>query len=215
MLPADKTMLALIDKFRAPFLHKLNQKLGVSSELLYRQGNFNAPFDQLILDAMLEATRADIALFPGFRWGTSILPNRPINLEQLMSQTAISYPNISVTQMSGSEINEILERACHRIFSDNPYQITGEDMFRTAGMQYHCNPRADFGNRITNMMRNGKQLAAHENYKVAHWGIESTPGQAIWDAVANYLRNNKTITSRKLSLPKMVGIDNPAELIST
>jgi sulfur-oxidizing protein SoxB len=208
LLPADAEMAALIDKVRAPHKAKLEEKLAVSEGLLYRRGNFNGSWDQLILDAIMEVQGADIGFSPGFRWGTTILPGQAITFEHLMDQTAITYPNATLTEMSGEQIKTILEDVGDNLFNPDPYYQQGGDMVRVGGLEYTCDPNAKIGNRIQDMRLKGKPLDAAKTYKVAGWApvAEGAKGEPVWDVVARYLRDKKTITPRKLNQPKLVGM---------
>jgi len=212
LLPADAAMAAHIDKVRAPYKDKLEEKLAVSEGLLYRRGNFNGSWDQLILDAMLEVKGADIGFSPGFRWGTTILPGQTITMEHLMDQTAITYPWSTLTDMSAETIKLILEDVGDNLFNPDPYYQQGGDMVRVGGMTYTCDPNAKIGKRINDMRLNGKPLEASKTYKVAGWApvAEGASGEPIWDVVAHYLRDKKVITPRKLNQPKLIGMEkNP------
>jgi sulfur-oxidizing protein SoxB len=208
LLPADAEMTALIDKVRAPYLDKLGEKLAVSEGLLYRRGNFNGSWDQLILDAIMEVQGADIGFSPGFRWGTTILPGQAITFEHLMDQTAITYPQATLTEMSGEQIKLILEDVGDNLFNPDPYYQQGGDMVRVGGLEYTCDPNAKIGSRIQDMRLNDKPLDAGKKYKVAGWApvAEGAAGEPVWDVVARYLRDKKTITPRKLNQPKLIGM---------
>jgi sulfur-oxidizing protein SoxB len=208
LLPPDADMAALIDKVRAPHKAKLEEKLAVSEGLLYRRGNFNGSWDQLILDAIMDVQGADIGFSPGFRWGTTILPGQAITFEHLMDQTAITYPNTTLTEMNGEQIKTILEDVCDNSFNPDPYYQQGGDMVRVGGLQYTCDPNAKIGNRIQDMRLGGKPLDARKKYKVAGWAPvgEGAKGEPVWDVVARYLRDRKTIAPRKLNQPKLIGM---------
>jgi sulfur-oxidizing protein SoxB len=214
LLPADAGMAAYIEKVRAPHKAKLEEKLAVSEGLLYRRGNFNGSWDQLILDAIMEVQGADIGFSPGFRWGTTILPGQAITFEHLMDQTAITYPNATLTEMSGEQIKMILEDVGDNLFNPDPYYQQGGDMVRVGGLQYTCDPNAKIGNRIQDMRLAGKPLDASKKYKVAGWApvAEGAQGEPVWDVVARYLRDKKTITPRKLNQPRLLGMKGNAGL---
>jgi len=212
LLPADAAMAAHIDKVRAPHKARLEEKLAVSEGLLYRRGNFNGSWDQLILDAIMDVQGAEIGFSPGFRWGTTILPGQAITFEHLMDQTAITYPYATLTEMSGEQIKTILEDVGDNLFNPDPYYQQGGDMVRVGGLQYTCDPNAKIGNRIRDMRLGGKPIDAGKAYKVAGWApvAEGAKGEPVWDVVARYLRDRKTITPRKLNQPALVGMDgNP------
>ncbi|NWG31788.1 MAG: thiosulfohydrolase SoxB [Rhodocyclaceae bacterium] len=212
LLPADPEMTALIDKVRAPHLGKLEEKLAVTEGLLYRRGNFNGSWDQLILDAMMEVKGADLAFSPGFRWGTTLLPNETITFEHLMDQTAITYPYSTLTEMTGAQIKDILEDVCDNLFNPDPYKQQGGDMVRVGGLSYACAPNEKMGRRIQDMRLKGQPLDANKKYKVAGWApvAEGATGEPIWEVVARWLREKKTVTPRRLNSPRLIGMDgNP------
>ncbi len=209
LIDPDAEMDALIKKVRAPYEAKLAEKLAVSEGTLYRRGNFNGTFDQLILDALMEVKGADAAFSPGFRWGTSLLAGDAITMEHLMDQTAITYPQTTVTEMTGATIKDIMEDVCDNLFNPDPYKQQGGDMVRVGGISYTCDLRKGMGGRINNMMLKGKALDPNKKYKVAGWApvAEGVSGEPIWDVVSGYLRDKQVITPRKLNLPKLIGIE--------
>ena len=208
LLPEDAKMAALIKNIRAPFESKLNEKLAVTEDFLYRRGNFNGTFDQVILDALMKVKGADAAFSPGFRWGTSLLPGDVITMDRVMDQTAITYPATTLNNMTGETIKTILEDVCDNLFNVDPYYQQGGDMVRVGGIQYTVNPNAKIGSRISNMMLNGKPVSPTKTYKVAGWASvgENVSGTPIWEVVAEYLRDIKTVKPVKLNLPKIVGL---------
>lgn len=211
-LPADKKMEALIDKIRSPFESKLNEKLAVTQDTLYRRGNFNGTFDQLIIDALMDVKDAEIAFSPGFRWGTTLLPNSEILMEHLMDQTATTYSYSTVTQMSGSTIKSVMEDVADNLFNPDPYYQQGGDMVRVGGMTYAIDPNAQVGKRIQDMRLNGALIDANKTYKVAGWApvAEGASGEQVWDVVAGWLRTQKTVSPRKLNMPRLIGMEgNP------
>ncbi|GIX27160.1 MAG: thiosulfohydrolase SoxB [Burkholderiales bacterium] len=208
LLPPDPDMEQLIRKLRAPYENRLQEKLAVSEGLLYRRGNFNGSFDQVILDALMAVKGAEIAFSPGFRWGTTILPGEPITMERLMDQTAITYPYTTLNELTGEQIKTILEDVCDNLFNPDPYLQQGGDMVRVGGLQYTCAPNETIGRRISNMTLKGKPLDPAKKYKVAGWApvAEGASGEPVWEVVARYLRDRKTIPAPKLNLPKLVGM---------
>jgi S-sulfosulfanyl-L-cysteine sulfohydrolase len=216
LLAADKDMDALITKVRAPYVAKLSEKLAVTDGLLYRRGNFNGTFDQLILDALMERKNAEIAFSPGFRWGTSILPGQAITMEHVMDQTAITYPYTTVNELTGEGIKEVLEDIADNLFNPDPYFQQGGDMVRVGGLQYTCDPAAKVGSRISNMALKGSAIDATKKYKVAGWAPVAEGGgpgntkEAAWDMLSAYLRDKKTIKPPKLNLPTLTGLKGNA-----
>jgi len=209
LLPADPRMQALIEKTRAPHAAKLGEKLAVTEGLLYRRGNFNGSADQMILDAMLAVKGAQIAFSPGFRWGTTLLPGDAITLEDVMSWSAITYPYSTLTDISGEMIKTILEDVCDNLFNPDPYYQQGGDMVRVGGLTYTCTPGETVGKRITDMRLGGRPIEASKTYKVAGWApvAEGAKGEPIWEVIAAYLRDRKTVPPPTLNLPKLVGVE--------
>ena len=207
LLPADPAMAALIERNRAPYRARLDEKLAVSEGLLYRRGNFNGPWDQLILDALIAVKDAEIAFSPGFRWGTSILPGQQITLEHLMDQTAITYPQSTLTEMTGEQIKNVLEDIGDNVFNPDPYYQQGGDMVRVGGMSYACEPAAAIGHRIRDMRLGGRPLDAARKYKVAGWApvAEDAAGEPIWEVVARWLRDKKNIVPSQPNAPRLIG----------
>ncbi len=204
-------MEALIRRARAPYASRLGERLAVTEGLLYRRGNFNGTADQLILDGLMAEMNAEIAFSPGFRWGTTLLPGQAITYEHLMDQTAITYPYVTVNEVTGETIKTILEDVADNLFNPDPYYQQGGDMVRVGGLRYAIDPVATMGNRITAMMLNGKPLDPQKKYKVAGWAPVSEAareagGEPIWDVMARYLRAQKTVRPLKLNLPKVEGV---------
>ena len=212
LLPADREMQAYIDKVRAPYASKLNETLAISEGLLYRRGNFNGTWDQLIVDALMDVKGADLAFSPGFRWGTSLLPGQKITRELMMDQLAITYPHTTLTEMPGETIKTILEDVADNLFNPDPYYQQGGDMVRVGGLQYTCTPGERGGSRISDMRLKGKPIEADKTYKVAGWApvAQGANGEPIWDVVETYLRAQKVIKVPRLNQPRLVGVDgNP------
>jgi sulfur-oxidizing protein SoxB len=208
LLPADAEMDAFITRVRQPFESKLGERLAVTEGLLYRRGNFNGTFDQLICDALMAVRGAEIAFSPGFRWGTSLLPGQPILMEHVLDQTAITYPATTVNDMSGEMLKTVLEDVADNLFNPDPYLQQGGDMVRVGGLQYAIDPAAKMGGRISNMRLAGKPIDPNKTYKVAGWASvqENVQGEPIWDVVAKYLRDQKVIKPRQLNLPQMTNV---------
>ena len=213
LLPADPAMSAYIKKVRAPYESRLNEKLAVTDDFLYRRGNFNGTWDQLLVNALMDVKGADAAFSPGFRWGTTLLPGDTITMERLMDQTAITYPQTTLNDMTGGTIKTIMEDVADNLFNADPYYQQGGDMVRVGGIEYTVNPNQTIGKRITNMTIKGKPVDANKTYKVAGWAPvgEGVQGEPIWDVVASYLRDKKVIKGLKLNEPKIIGVgkNNP------
>ena len=210
----DPAMAALISRVRAPFEKRLAEKLAVTDGLLYRRGNFNGSWDQLLCDALMAVQGAEIAFSPGFRWGTTLLPGDAITRELMMDQLAITYPQATVSEMSGETIKTILEDVADNLFNPDPYYQQGGDMVRVGGLAYTCAPAAKMGQRISSLTLAGKPLEASQKYKVAGWApvaeeARNAPGsQPVWDVVEAWLKSQPggRVAKRRINTPTLLGV---------
>jgi sulfur-oxidizing protein SoxB len=212
LLPADPAMQALIDTVRAPFAARLAEPLAVTEGLLHRRGNFSGSFDQVILDALMVVRDAPIAFSPGFRWGTTLLPGDTITREDVMAQTAITYPQTTVTTMRGDTIKAVLEDVADNLFHPDPYYRQGGDMVRVGGLSFACAPGADRGDRIRDLRLGDEALAPGRQYKVAGWApvSEGVSGPPVWDVVETYLRARSSLPMPVVNRPRLIGVEgNP------
>jgi S-sulfosulfanyl-L-cysteine sulfohydrolase len=216
-LKADAAMDALIAKVRAPYEARLAEKLAVTDGLLYRRGNFNGSWDQLICDALMDTQGAQIAFSPGFRWGTTLLPGDTITRELMMDQVAITYPYATVSDMSGETIKAILEDVADNLFNPDPYYQQGGDMVRVGGLAYTCSPNEKMGSRIGDMRLGGKPIEAGKTYKVAGWAPVAEEARTaagvkpVWDHLEAWLKaQGGRVKPRSVNAPKLVGMQgNP------
>jgi sulfur-oxidizing protein SoxB len=207
LLEPDASMSALITGIRQPFESQLKQVLAVTDDLLYRRGNFNGSFDEVILDCLQQSQDADIALSPGFRWGTTLLPGSDISVEDMLAQTAITYPDILLRELTGTEIKNALEDIADNLFNADPYYRQGGDMVRTRGLSYVCAPRAAAGQRIRELKVATRAIEADKRYRVASWASVKDTGQSgtpIWEALEPYLRAKKLIERIQVNTPALV-----------
>ena len=217
MLKADPEMDALITRVRAPYEAKLAEKLAVTDGLLYRRGNFNGSWDQLLCDALIDVQGAQIAFSPGFRWGTSLLPGDAITRELMMDQVAVTYPYATVTDMSGEMIKTVLEDVADNLFNPDPYYQQGGDMVRVGGLQYTMAPGEKMGSRITEMRLGGKPIEAGKTYKVAGWAPVSEEARTagnkpVWEVVETWLKSQPggRVKPRSINTPRLLGVQgNP------
>ena len=219
-LRPDPDMQALITKVRAPYEARLAEKLAVTDGLLYRRGNFNGSWDQLICDALMDTQGAEIALSPGFRWGTSLLPGDTITRELLMDQLAITYPYATLTEMTGATLKTVLEDVADNLFNPDPYYQQGGDMVRVGGLTYTMQPAEAMGRRVTDMRLHGKPIEADKRYKVAGWApvaeeARSAAGvKPVWEHVETWLRSQVgRVKPRHVNTPRLVAMQgNPGML---
>ena len=208
VIAPDAEMAALIDKVRSPHEAELKRELGRTETLLYRRGNFNGTFDDLICQALMAGREADIALSPGFRWGTSLIPGQAITVEDLHNATAMSYPQAYRSMMSGQLIKDIIEDVADNLFNTDPYYQQGGDMVRIGGMGYAIDVNAAMGSRISGMtlLKTGEAIEPAKEYAVAGWASvnEGTEGPPVWEVVETYLRENPVVAIEENRSVKVV-----------
>ncbi|SEA71589.1 thiosulfohydrolase SoxB [Rubrimonas cliftonensis] len=209
VIAPDPEMAALVAGHRAPFAAELSEVLGETEALLYRRGNFNGTFDDLILQALMTERDAEIALSPGFRWGPSLLPGDRITKEDLYNATAMSYPAAYRSEMTGETLHVILEDVADNLFNPDPYYQQGGDMVRVGGMGYRIDVSAPMGSRITDMthLASGEPIDPARSYTVAGWASvnEGTDGPPIWDVVEAHIRSVGSVTLQENDSVKVTG----------
>ena len=206
----DAEMTAAVTKARAPYAKELARVVGQADSLLYRRGNFNGTFDDLICAALLKERDAEIVLSPGFRWGTSVLPGAPITMEDIHNATAITYPQVYRLPMTGARLKDVLEDVADNLFNPDPYYQQGGDMVRCGGLGYSIDVGKPVGQRISAMthLKSGKLIDPAREYTVAGWASvnEGTEGPPVWDLVERYVAAEKTVRIAPNSSVKISGV---------
>lgn len=223
-LPQSAQMAALVQKYRAPHENELSEVLCVTDKTLYRRGSFNGSMDQMIVDSLREHYDTQIALSPGFRWGTTVPAGRKVRMEDVLNATAMTYPETYKREMTGGDFHAILEDIADNMFHTNPLYRQGGDMVRTGGISYVLTPDAGFGKRISDLrLRGGKHLEENKTYTVSGWATAGTisPGPPIWEIAAAHLRGKDVYQGRAPELPILSGRrgdpglgDYPANLLA-
>lgn len=210
VIAPDPEMAALIEKERSPFKQELEEVIGTTDSLLYRRGNFNGTWDDLICQALIEEREADIALSPGFRWGPSLLPGDNITREDIHNATSMTYPNAYRSEMTGQYLHEILEDVADNLFNPDPYYQQGGDMVRVGGMGYSIDVSKPVGERVTNMtlLKTGETVDPAKTYVVSGWASvgQDTEGPEIWQVVEDYISRKGTITMDPNSTVRVTGV---------
>ena len=210
VIESNNQMSQMINAVRSPYEEECNRVIGKADTLLYRRGNFNGTWDDVICDAIIQEQDCEIALSPGFRWGTTLLPSQDITIDDLYSQTAMNYPEVYKTEMSGSMLISLLEDVCDNIFNPDPFFQQGGDMVRVGGLSYSCNPKGKIGNRIKDLrlVRNGKAIESNKNYVVSGWGSvnENVEGPPIYDLLEKYITEQHLIKPKNPGSVKVLGM---------
>ncbi len=198
VIAPDAEMAKLVAAQRAPYEKEMAEVIGHTGGLLYRRGNFNGTWDDLICNAMIEEREADIALSPGFRWGPSVIAGQPITREDLYNATAMTYPNCYRSEMTGAQLKAILEDVADNLFNPDPYYQQGGDMVRVGGMGYAIDVTKKQGERLSNMtlLKTGAPVDPAKTYVVAGWASvnQGTEGPPIWEVVESWLKRKGTVT---------------------
>jgi sulfur-oxidizing protein SoxB len=215
LIKPDGAMAALIERLRAPYTAQFSEKLASCDQLLYRRGNFIGPTDQVICDALRQALDVQIALSPGFRWGNTLLANQSITREDVLAETAISYPESYVQDMTGSALKAIMEDVADNLFNPDPYLQQGGDMVRVGGMDYACAPNEAPGKRISDMMLNdGTPVEAGKTYRVAGWAsVNPQQGDPVTGVVEQYLKANRNLKIKRANRVTLKGVANNPGII--
>ncbi len=197
-IESDADMRSTIDEIRAPYKSELERVVAKTDGLLYRRGNFNGSWDDLICEGLIAERDAQFSLSPGFRWGTTLLPDSDITIEDLYTQTSMSYPSVYRLEFTGAQLHEILEDVCDNLFNPDPFFQQGGDMVRVGGMGYTCEPAGTMGSRISDMtdLATGNAVEADKTYVVAGWASvnEGVEGPAVYDLMENYLQSLDVVT---------------------
>ena len=206
----DKEMTQLIKKIRSPYEKECNRIIGKTENLLYRRGNFNGSWDDVICDAIMQERDTEISLSPGFRWGTSLLPGQNITVDDIYSQTSMNYPEVYRIEMTGKMIKDLLEDVCDNIFNPDPFFQQGGDMVRVGGLSYTCHPKNKIGNRISNLriISSDMLLESNQKYVVGGWGSvnQNVKGPAIYNLLENFILEKKVIKVSSRQTVKIVGM---------
>jgi len=209
VITPDPEIRALIEKERAPYLPEMTEVIGKTDDLLYRRGNFNGTWDDLICQALLEERDAEIALSPGVRWGTTLLPGSEITREDIFDVTAMTYPEAYRTKMTGEMLKVVMEDVADNLFNKDPYYQQGGDMVRGGGLGYRIDVAAEQGKRISNLtfLKTGEPIDPQREYVVAGWASvnQGTEGPPIWDVVEAFIRKKGTVTAPAISNVEVAG----------
>ncbi|MFL2782936.1 MAG: thiosulfohydrolase SoxB [Rhodospirillales bacterium] len=210
VIEPDKEMTNLINELRSPYEDECNRTIGKAETLLYRRGNFNGSWDDVMCDAIIEERDAEISLSPGFRWGTTLLPGQNITIDDIYSQTSMNYPEVYRTQMNGETIKNLLEDVCDNIFNEDPFYQQGGDMVRVGGISYTCTPKNPIGKRISNLeiIKSGDKIEPTKTYVVGGWGSvkKNTQGPPMYKLLEKYITRKKLIKPNHARNVKVLGV---------
>jgi sulfur-oxidizing protein SoxB len=129
-------------------------------------------------------------------------------MDNLLAQTAITYPEVYIQSMSGEQIKAVMEDVGDNLFNNDPYYQQGGDMVRVGGLSYSCRPTEQSGRRISDLkLQNGSDLEAGKAYRVAGWAsMNAQSGTPVWDTVAKHLRQGRSKSEPRGV--KIIGMDD-------
>ncbi|MCH8466911.1 MAG: thiosulfohydrolase SoxB [Roseinatronobacter sp.] len=210
VIAPDPEMAALIDAERAPYRSDLEEVIGHTDTLLYRRGNFNGTWDDLITEAIMTERDTEIAMSPGVRWGASLMPGDAITREDIHNVTSMTYGQCYRMEMTGEMLKTTMEDVAENIFNPDPYFQAGGDMVRMGGLGYRIDVSAPQGARISDMvlLATGEAIDPARAYVVGGWGSvnEGVEGPQIWDVVENHIRKAGRITLPANSSVQVTGL---------
>jgi len=216
LIPADKAGDELISKWYKPFDKELNEVLGRTKGLLYKRDTFYSTFDSLIGLAIQDEMNCDINFNPGYRWGTTILPNGDILKDNVYEMTAITYPEVYTFDLKGEVIAKLMEDIADNVFNSNPLLQQGGDMSRITGASYSIKISAPSGKRISNFKIAGKAIDMKKTYRVSSWGgnlqnvgenLDEKAIRPVYEVVSDYIRKKKVIDIPMESNVKILDMD--------
>jgi len=216
LIPADKEGEELVAKAYKPFDKELNEVLGTTKGILYKRDTFYSTFDSLIGQAIQDEMKSDIVFTPGYRWGTTLLPNDKILKDNVYEMTAITYPEVYTFELKGEVIAKLMEDIADNVFNANPLLQQGGDMSRLTGASYSIKISAPSGKRISDFMIGGKPIDLKKTYKVSSWGgnlqsvgenLEEKKIREVYEIVSDYIREKKTIDIAIKSNVKVLDFD--------
>jgi sulfur-oxidizing protein SoxB len=199
-----------IEKLRSPYETECNRVIGQADTLLYRRGNFNGTWDDILCDSIIDRRETQISLSPGFRWGTSLLPGQAITIDDIYSQTSMNYPEVYRSEMTGKQLKNILEDVCDNLFNLDPFFQQGGDMVRVGGMTYTCSPKAKNGSRISEMrlVEDGELIESSKTYVVGGWGSvnKDVSGPPIYDILESYINEKQLVKPQNPNPVRVLGM---------
>lgn len=161
----DPQVSRLVEEARRPFLGRLGQVYGNTETTLFRKGILESTMDNLVGDALLEATGADIGLTNGFRFAYPVLPG-PLTEESLHNILPLDAP-IKLGTVTGRQLREFWERGLEEVFGADPYGQRGGWGPRPAGMEVRVRLGAPRGQRVVWMKVGGREVGDDDRFRVA------------------------------------------------
>ena len=230
--PANKNVLALVQKAAAPYQDSLQKILGYTSTPLVRYFVLETPMDNLITDAVMWKFKPDIALSNGFRFC------QPLAVPQGAQKVAITNEFLwnmlpvdstaKTGEVTGQQILEWLEKELENAFAPDPSKRFGGWFVRFAGMEVNCTIGKPKGQRVNTVKIKGQPLDKNKMYKIVACEREGDPNDTLCriEKVSNPVATQNSLhdviteylAATPLVAPKLEGrttaTDKPATLLT-
>jgi 2',3'-cyclic-nucleotide 2'-phosphodiesterase (5'-nucleotidase family) len=167
-IPADRAVQAVVDEALHPYRERMAEVVGATATALHRMTVLEAPMDNLITDAYLALTGAEVAFSHGWRYGTPVPPG-PVTMGDLW-QMIPTNPEVFTTTMAGAEIRDKLEDSLESVFAADPMAQKGGYLIRTSGISAQVRLNNPYGARVLALEIGGAPYAAQRVYTVASAG---------------------------------------------
>ncbi|MDV3221945.1 bifunctional metallophosphatase/5'-nucleotidase [Intrasporangium sp.] len=172
----DRSMRAVVDEVQAPYRTELSQVLGTTATPLLRYYVLETPMDNLVTDALFEATAEelgrtgrtlDVALSNGFRFCPPLLPGpggtADVTREYLWSMLPVNA-GARVATVPGALVREWMEKELDNVFADDPLQRFGGWLVRMKGMEVDVTAGAPMGRRVNSLTIGGDEVDPDRDY---------------------------------------------------
>ena len=201
----DPEVSKLIEDAYLPYEAELSKIIGKSEVLMHRRDFWQSTVGNLITDAMREIQKTDVAFFPAWRFGASVLPGK-ITKEDIYNVIP-TEGHIFTFSMRGKEIKNLLENILSSVVNKDPYTRVGGDMIRFSGMKILCDLAKPAGKRVLRINIGGEEFSEEKVFSVAsaHTRFQNNPlfgathvkdtGKMIVEELINYIERKSIIKS--------------------
>ncbi|MHA2406325.1 MAG: bifunctional metallophosphatase/5'-nucleotidase [Candidatus Hermodarchaeia archaeon] len=178
----DPDVQVIVDDALEPHRDMLNQVVGRTNTALNRNTVMEASMDNLLLKALIDVSGIELAFSNGWRYGAPIPPG-PITVNDLWNIIPTNPP-ISLCEITGTELWEMMEENLEHTFSRDPYQQMGGYVKRCMGLNIYFKVENPKGKRIGEFFIGGKRLNRSKTYAacfVTEQGIPARYGTTHQD----------------------------------
>lgn len=176
-VPEDPEVKHLIDAAKAPFESRLQEVVGETQSTLLRYDTLESTMDNLIADAVREATQSEIAFTHGFRFAPPIPPG-PITEADVWNMLLLDA-RVKMGHVTGGQLKDYLEQEMELVFAQNPFALSGGWGPRPSGLEVEFVAKAQKGERVKTVRINGNPLNARQSYTVGGYERDGEPMKII------------------------------------